>query len=191
MKIILASQSPRRRELLENIGISDFVICPAKGEESVPAGLSPEKTVEHLALQKAREVAMQWEKEDLIIAADTLVYIDGESLGKPADENEAIKMLSALSGRTHTVYTGVALIKDGKEITESEASKVTFAKMTPEEIRAYVDTKEPMDKAGAYGIQGYGSVFVEKINGDYFNVMGLPLHRLYSMLKTLDINIFG
>lgn len=187
MRIILASQSPRRQELLKNLGFTDFEIIPAKGEEQIIAGLLPEEEVCAIALGKAREVALQCGNDSLIIAADTLVFLDGKPLGKPKDKNDAVRMLKALSGRAHTVMTGVAAIYNGHETAECESTKVFFRDMTDAEIVRYVESGEPMDKAGSYGIQQFGSVFIPRIEGDYFNVMGLPVCRLYSMLEKMGI----
>ena len=161
VRIILASQSPRRRELLERMGILNFEIIPARGEEVLDPALPPERLVEELSRQKAAEVAAGAAPEALVIAADTVVAVDGRVLGKPADPEDAVRMLTALSGREHTVYTGVTIRRGGEEATEHEATAVRFRPLTPEEIRTYVSTGEPMDKAGSYGIQGYGCLLVE------------------------------
>lgn len=187
MQIILASQSPRRKELLGQMGISNFIIRPAVGEETAQPGLTPAQLVEALSLQKGLEVA-QTAPDDLVIAADTVVAVDGRVLGKPRDRADAVQMLTALSGRTHTVYTGVTLCRGGKVLTQHEATQVRFRTLTPDEIQAYVDTNEPMDKAGSYGIQGYGALLVEGIEGDYFNVVGLPVCRLGRMLARFGVN---
>ncbi len=188
MKIILASQSPRRKQLLEMLG-ADFVVIPAKGEEVAPVGAGPGETVRALSRQKAKLVAPQAGPEDIIIAADTIVWYGDMVLGKPRDEQEAARMLSALSGNTHQVYTGVTVQQGDKVISGAECTNVTFRKLSGREIDAYIATGEPMDKAGAYGIQGLGSLFVEGIEGDYFNVVGLPLCRLGKMLKDLGIKL--
>lgn len=179
--LILASQSPRRRELLEQIGISDFAVRPAKGEETAPAGLSPAELVDFLSRQKAGEVSAAC-PGDIVVAADTVVVLDGRVLGKPKTPEEAAEMLTALSGRAHTVYTGVTVRRGGEAVTEHEATSVRFRPLSQAEIAAYVSTGEPMDKAGAYGIQGRGALLVEGISGDYFNVMGLPVCRLARIL---------
>lgn len=186
MKIILASQSPRRRELLERMGLVDFAVCPAQGEERAEPGLAPAQLVEQLSADKAREVAAR-EPEALVIAADTVVAVDGRVLGKPHSRQEAVEMLTLLSGRSHTVYTGVTVRHGGRELTGHEATQVVFARLTPEQIQAYVDTSEPMDKAGSYGIQGRGCVLVEGIRGDYYNVVGLPVYRLAGMLRQFGV----
>ena len=184
VRIILASQSPRRRELLERMGILNFEIIPARGEEVLDPALPPERLVEELSRQKAAEVAAGAAPEALVIAADTVVAVDGRVLGKPED---AVRMLTALSGREHTVYTGVTVRRGGEEATEHEATSVRFRPLTTEEIRTYVSTGEPMDKAGSYGIQGYGCLLVEGIRGDYFNVVGLPVCRLGRMLARFGV----
>ena len=154
MKIILASQSPRRRELLERMGISEFEIIPARGEENIVPGLTPEALVEALSRQKCLEVAAV-HREALVIAADTVVAVEGRVLGKPRSKAEAEEMLSLLSGREHRVCTGLSLSQGGRLRTGHEATAVRFRPLTREEIRSYVSTGEPMDKAGAYGIQRF------------------------------------
>ncbi len=187
MKIILASQSPRRRELLERMGLNQFEIRPAAGEESASPDLSPAQLVEELSRQKAREIALTAAAQDIIIAADTVVAADGRVLGKPHSRDEAAEMLRFLSGRAHTVYTGVTVRQGETVLTQHEATDVFFRPLTEAEIAAYVDTGEPMDKAGAYGIQGRGCVLVEGIRGDYYNVMGLPVCRLAVMLRQFGV----
>jgi len=187
--IILASASPRRRELLKMLGIENLRIIPALGEEKVEAGLPPEETVKRLALEKAREVYSRCGESNIIIAADTIVYMDGEILGKPEDEAQAAAMLGRLQGRTHSVFTGVALIVRGTELVESQETAVTFREISGSEILAYVKTGEPMDKAGAYGAQGIGSIFIEHIDGDFYNVVGLPLCRLGKMLGKIGVEL--
>lgn len=187
MSVILASGSPRRKELMEMLGVKDLKIIPAKGEECPPQGAGPEDTVKALSLAKCREVAALAAPGDIVVAADTIVWIDGRILGKPHSVAEA--MLSELADNTHEVYTGVAVYADGKMQSEAEVTKVHFRPITGEEISAYVKTGEPMDKAGAYGAQGKGAVFVRGIEGDFFNVMGLPLCLLDSMLKNAGLNL--
>ena len=228
MSIVLASGSPRRSELLRMIGIEDFKVIVDESEELIPHGLSPEQTVCEIAIGKAKNISRSCNKHDTIIAADTLVYLDGQPLGKPNGPDDAESMLRALSGRKHTVYTGVALQKSamrprnqGAEVREQgtrdapiitisssssdactftlpeegnymvgyEKTEVFFREITDEEISAYVKTGEPLDKAGAYGAQGRGAVFIERIEGDFFNVMGLPLCRLSKMLKDFGVEI--
>ena len=187
MQIILASQSPRRRQLLEQMGVRDFTVRPAVGEEKADPGLSPAELVEALSRQKAAEVAAGAAPEDIVIAADTVVSVDGRVLGKPRDREDAEKMLSALSGREHTVYTGLTVRRGDEAVTEYEATAVRFRPLTAQEISNYVATGEPMDKAGAYGIQGYGCLLVEGISGDYFNVVGLPVCRLGKILARFGV----
>ena len=179
--IILASQSPMRIELLKFIS-PDFRVIPADIDETVSKEVPCEQAPEFLAVKKALHVASS-HSDSIVIGCDTAVFIDGEMLGKPKDEAQAHAMLKRLSGRTHTVITGCALCRKGMSVSFSESTKVTFCDMTDDEISDYIHTNEPMDKAGAYGIQGYGSVFIKGIAGDYFNVMGLPVSRLYHELK--------
>ncbi len=179
--MILASRSPRRKELLSLI-TSDFSVIPAKGEEILPDGIAPNEAVILLSRQKAAEIYKEY-KNELIIAADTVVAIDGEILGKPADEADAARMLSLLSGKSHSVFTGVCVIRsDGSEVCFAEETKVEFRSLSGQEISAYIATGEPMDKAGAYGIQDRGALLVRRIEGDYYNVMGLPVCRLYEVI---------
>ena len=187
MEIILASQSPRRRELLERMGLSAFQVIPARGEEAMDPSLSPEQLVEELSRRKAAEVAAT-HPDQLVIAADTVVAVGGQVLGKPRDPEDAVRMLTALSGREHTVHTGITVRLGGRAVTEAEVTAVRFRPLTGEEIACYVSTGEPMDKAGAYGIQGLGCVLVEGISGDYYNVMGLPVCRLAQILSRFGIH---
>ena len=185
-KIVLASGSPRRRELMHQMGIDDFEILPARGEENAPEGLTPAQLVEQLALQKAREVAAL-RPDCAVIGADTVVALGDEVLGKPESEARAKEMLRALSGRHHQVYTGVAVLAGGEEYTHVECTEVEFRALADEEIDAYVATGEPMDKAGAYGIQGRACTLIRGIRGDYYNVVGLPVCALHEMLAELDL----
>lgn len=189
MAIILASASPRRRELLENVGVHDMVIIPAHGEEHAPEGAGAAEAVMAISRGKALEVAEQCSAGDVIIAADTVVCLDGDILGKPRDEAEAADMLRRLSGREHEVYTGVTVMCGGDIRCSVERTLVRFRPLTPGEIAAYVATGEPMDKAGAYGAQGVASLFVEGITGDFFNVMGLPMCVLGRMLSELGVSL--
>ena len=188
MSIILASQSPRRRELLERMGITQFQVIPAQGEERAGPGLSPARLVEELSRQKAAEVAARAGAEDLVIAADTVVAVDGQVLGKPRSPQHAREMLALLSGREHHVYTGFTVRRGEQTVTGHEDTAVRFRPLTAGDISAYVDTGEPMDKAGAYGIQGRGCVLVEGIRGDYYNVVGLPVCRLAQVLLQFGVN---
>lgn len=189
MKLVLASASPRRKELLEMLGLRDFAVVPARGEEKTEAGLSPAETVCALSLQKAREVAEGLDPETLVLAADTVVAVDERILGKPADEKEAFAMLSLLSGREHEVFTGLCLLRGGVWETAYERTAVRFRPLSQREILAYIATGEPMDKAGAYGAQGVGALFVEGVSGDFFNVVGLPLCRLSKMLEKMGVSL--
>lgn len=183
-KIVLASQSPRRRELLAGL-ISDFEIITDNSEEVVEPELLPEEVVKKLAMQKAQNVSEKADDNAIIIAADTVVFIDGVILGKPADKEEAAVMLRKLSGREHHVCTGIAVIdnKTGKAVSDIQRTAVSFKPLSDGEIDRYIATGEPMDKAGAYGIQELGALFVEGIKGDYFNVVGLPVCKLAQILK--------
>ncbi len=179
--IILASSSPRRRELLTTAGI-EFEIAVSDVEEVLNPALPPAQAAIDVACQKAREVAKQYPR-DCVVGADTIVLLDGAILGKPKDKAQAAEMLGQLSGKTHTVYTGVCVIKDGKENCFAEATQVEFYELTADEIDAYVTSGEPMDKAGAYGIQGLGCLLVKRIEGDFFNVMGFPVARVVRAIR--------
>lgn len=181
--LILASKSPRRIELLRLAGL-DFKIVPAVGEEIVPDGLIPSEVVTFLAQQKAYEVAKRF-PNDVIIGADTVVALGNTVMGKPEDKNDAFKMLSALSGKIHSVFTGVCIISGEKNITFFEETKVEFYPLSDEGIYRYIESGEPMDKAGAYGIQEKGCLLVKKIEGDFFNVVGLPVARVARELKNI------
>ena len=196
-KIILASQSPRRRELLNLVGL-DFEVIPSDCDEKARED-SPEELVKTLSRLKCSDVAGKIIRKEIIpdsaspdgyyvIGSDTIVVFDGNILGKPADGADAFRMLKMLSGNTHTVYTGVTVIdtKTGKGKTFYEKTDVKFIDAGDDELRAYVETGEPMDKAGSYGVQGIGAFLVERINGDYFTVVGLPLSRLLRVLKAFD-----
>lgn len=188
MEFILASGSPRRRQLLEQVGIRSFAVRPTDADESLPAGIAPGAAVELLSARKGEAARATADPDALILAADTVVALDGAILGKPHSREEAVSMLTILSGRTHQVYTGVTLLRGEAEHTEHEVTSVTFRPLTAAEIDAYVSSGEPMDKAGAYGIQGLGALLVERLEGDYFNVMGLPLCRLGRMLIRFGLN---
>lgn len=179
--LVLASASPRRRVLLEQVGLVPLV-RPTGADETWPEGLAPGPAVEVLAARKAR--AADAEPDALVIAADTVVVLDGEVLGKPTDAADAARTLRRLSGRTHTVYTGVALRHDGRDATVHAATDVTMAPLTDAEIDAYVATGSPLDKAGGYGIQDeVGALLVARIDGEYTNVVGLPLRTLLDALR--------
>ena len=182
--LILGSGSPRRKELLSLI-TPLFVIDTPEVDETLPEGVVPQRAVMLLARRKAEAVAARHTESDIIIGSDTIVVLDGEILGKPKDREDAKAMLRRLSGETHRVFTGVCVHHDGKsEMFYGEAS-VVFATMTDSEIDEYLDTGEPFDKAGAYGVQGFGSRYIERIDGDYYAVVGLPVHQLYRVLRPL------
>lgn len=187
-KIILASGSPRRRELLEQIGVK-FEIHKAEGEEKITSSI-PEEAVKELSLQKAKEVSGKYDG-DVIIGADTVVAVDGKILGKPADRADAVRMLRLLQGKEHQVITGVTVIlkESGKTVSFAEVTKVYIFPMTEEQIEQYIETGEPMDKAGAYGIQGKFAVYVSGIEGDYNNVVGLPVGRLYQETLAAGVDL--
>ena len=185
-EFILASASPRRKEILKAIGIEPKV-APSDIDESGCEG-DPANKVMQLALLKGAKAAEGAKRGQYVISADTVVVLDGKTLGKPKDDEEAFKMLMELSGRTHEVITGYSVIKhDGEASVKCESTRVTFRKIAEDEARRYIKTGEPRDKAGAYGIQGMGRIFVERIEGDYYNVVGLPICALLKMLK----NDFG
>ena len=189
MDIVLASNSPRRRELLGQMGLKDFKVSAPNVDESVEDGLSPAEIVEQLSLRKARAAAKKSGSGELIIAADTVVALDGAVLGKPRDEAGAFAMLSSLSGREHHVYTGVTVLRGEQAVTEHEETAVAFRTLEADEIWGYIATGEPMDKAGAYGIQGLGALLVSGIRGDYCNVVGLPVFRLGRILNQFGVNL--
>lgn len=180
--IVLASGSPRRKEILEKIGVR-FVSHPVDVDETLPNGIEAEKASEYLALKKAAD-ALSAHPNDIVIGADTTVVIGGKILGKPSSCADARGMLLCLSGNCHTVYTGVCVMKKDRKQLFTSATKVYFTKLSEDEIEEYIATGEPMDKAGAYGIQGYGCRFVERIEGDFYTVMGLPAAKTYEALKT-------
>ena len=184
--IILASESPRRRELLTLMGL-DFSIITSHVEERPPQNVTPAEYVCALGLQKAQAVFCS-HPNDCVIGADTVVYLDGDILGKPHTPENAKRYLTRMQGRTHTVYTGIAVLTPGKVDVRHCETEVTFFKMNEREIDWYVASGEPLDKAGAYGVQGPGGVFVEKIVGNYFNVIGMPIPLLYHMLR--DAGVF-
>lgn len=191
MNIILASASPRRKEILENANVK-FKIMASSIEELTLDSESPCQMVMRLAFEKGIDIASR-QKSDLVISADTIVVLDNTVLGKPKDEIEARKMITSLSGRTHQVITGISLINldNNKKIIDYVISNVKFKKLSEEDINDYIRTRESLDKAGAYGIQGYGALLVEEIQGDYFNIVGLPISRLSDLLKKhFNINLF-
>jgi septum formation protein len=179
VRVVLASQSPRRRDLLTLIGIPHEV-RPADIDERHVDGETPRAYSERLARTKAEAIAAP---DAVTIGSDTIVVVDGDILGKPHDEEDAARMLRRLSARSHVVITAVAARWRGRTLSGAEEAGVTFRRLSDAEIRAYIETREPMDKAGAYGIQGYGATIVERVDGDYFAVMGLPLQRLTRLLE--------
>ncbi len=187
--IILASGSPRRKELMTLAGL-DFEIKVADVDETLPEGIAPFDAVKMLSLKKAKAVADEY-TDKIVIGADTVVAFDGKILGKPTDKNDAFEMLRMLSGQTHKVYTGVAIICNDTICNFYEETDVEFYPLTDDEIISYINTGEPMDKAGAYGIQGKGCVLVKRINGDYSNVVGLPIARLSRELKNYGGNFIS
>ena len=181
MDLILASQSPRRRELLGLTGL-DFTVRVADIDETMWPGKAPFDEVARVSRLKA--LAVDRAPGDVVIAADTIVVLHDQVLGKPATPDQAVAMLTALSGRDHQVMTGVTVLKGNTCLTHTEITDIHFRELSQEEIRRYVATGEPMDKAGAYGIQGGAALFVDSMRGDYYNVMGLPVCRLFLMLRT-------
>jgi septum formation protein len=188
-KIVLASGSPRRQELLQRIGVTDFDVRVPKADETYPENLTPRQIVEHISREKAEAAASLCTPDEIVITADTMVFLDDQRLGKPVDEADALRMLTALQGRHHTVCTGVTVRQGDCFLTESESTEVYFCSATEAELRSYIATGEPMDKAGSYGIQGKGALLVERLNGDFFNVMGLPVLRLSRMLQQFGITL--
>ena len=190
MALILASKSPRRQELLQRMGLTDFKILVPDADESFPDGLTPQQTVEYISRVKALAAKELVSASDIVITADTMVFLDEHRLGKPTDEADALRMLTALQGRSHTVCTGVTVMQGDHILTESEPTKVYFREASEAELRGYIATGDPMDKAGAYGVQSLGALLVERIDGDFFNVMGLPVLRLSRMLREFGIRFF-
>lgn len=189
LRLVLASASPRRRELLARFGLP-FEVIPALGGESAGAQLAPGELVTALASAKAAEVCARLADENaVVIGADTVVELDGEILGKPGTAEKAAQILRALSGKTNRVWSGLCVRRGGQTVTAAECTAVRFRVLTDAEIDAYVATGEPLDKAGAYGYQGLASLFVEGIEGDYFNVVGLPLCRLGAMLRSFGVEL--
>lgn len=197
-RIVLASSSPRRKELVAALGLSLPVsILSSDVDEAVPSEWEAPRIVEQLALRKAKAVAAKLREDggsepSLLIGADTIVVLDGQALGKPESTEHALRMLESLQGRSHEVYTGVACVRsdNGEEQVAHRMTKVWMKELSLSKIERYVETGEPMDKAGGYGIQGYGSTIVDRIDGCYFNVVGLPLSLLSDMLERYNINVF-
>ena len=191
MKVILASKSPRRVEILEKI-VKEFEVVQSNFDENtIDFKGDVEKYVKDLSRNKAIEVSKRLNEPSIVIAADTVVFQNGKVLGKPKNEEDAFSMLSSLSGNTHKVYSGICLINtyDDTVVTDCDCTEVKFSELNPRQIRNYINSGEPMDKAGAYGIQGLGGAFVERIEGCYYNVMGLPLNKLYKALENYDMTI--
>ena len=185
--IILASGSPRRQELLDRMGIRDFTVSVPQVDEVCPEGLTPQETVCHISRQKS--AAVHAAADDIVITADTMVFLDDRRLGKPRDEADALRMLSALQGRSHVVCTGVTVRQGQRMLTRAQTTQVWFRPASTEELKAYIRSGEPMDKAGAYGVQGLGALLVERIDGDFFNVMGLPVVLLSRMLAEFGVTL--
>ena len=188
-KIVLASASPRRQELLQRIGITDFTVRVPDADESYDPAMSPEEIVCHISRQKS--LALCSSDDEIVITADTMVFLDDKRLGKPKDEEDALRMLTALQGRHHTVCTGVTVRQGQRILTRAAATAVYFRPANEQELRAYIRGGEPMDKAGSYGVQGQGALLVERIDGDFFNVMGLPLLMLSRMLQDFGVNLLN
>lgn len=189
-RLVLASQSPRRKALLHHVGFAFDTLVPNVDEDSVPTSMEPPAYVQELALLKARKGADMTQGDAIVIGSDTTVVLNGSVLNKPADPADAVRMLTSLSGRTHTVYTGLALVWKHGDITTvrlaSRSTQVTFRHLDPDEVEAYVASGSPLDKAGAYGIQDdFGAVFVSRVEGCYYTIVGLPLELLYTELRTL------
>ena len=184
-RLILASGSPRRQELLRRIGLTDFTVTVPQVEETYPDDLTPPEIVQYISREKS--LAVSADSDDIVITADTMVFLDDQKLGKPRDEAHALSMLTALQGRRHKVCTGVTVRQGEKILTYAESTDVIFRSASQEELLAYIRGGEPMDKAGAYGVQGQGSLLVERIEGDFFNVMGLPVVLLSRMLAQFGI----
>ena len=187
--IVLASKSPRRHELLRRMGITDFSVVVPDVEETYPEGLAPQEIVAHIARLKSDAAAPLVGPEDILITADTMVFLENDRLGKPRDEADALRMLSALQGRSHVVCTGVTVRQGQRMLTRAQTTQVWFRPASIEELKAYIRSGEPMDKAGAYGVQGLGALLVERIDGDFFNVMGLPVLLLSRMLAEFGVTL--
>ena len=186
-KIVLASGSPRRQELLRRIGIENFTVRVPHVEEYYPDGLTPREIDTYISREKS--FAVPSEPDEIVITADTMVFLDDARLGKPRDEAHALEMLTALQGRCHTVCTGVTVRQGDRAVSDVQSTQVFFRSASRDELLAYIAGGEPMDKAGAYGVQGQGALLVERIDGDFFNVMGLPVVLLQRMLAQFGIHL--
>jgi len=186
-KIVLASASPRRQELLRRIGVTEFTIRVPHVEEYYPDDLTPPEIVTYISREKS--FAVPSDDDEIVITADTMVFLDEARLGKPRDEAHALEMLSALQGRCHTVCTGVTVRQGDRALSRAQSTLVYFRPATRAELKAYIAGGEPMDKAGAYGVQGQGALLVERIDGDFFNVMGLPVVLLQRMLAEFGFHL--
>ena len=190
-KLVLASASPRRLDLLEMLGLFDLTVLPAEGEAPIDPELPVPEAVARVALSKARDSARRAPQDSLVLGADTVVCLDGRLLGKPHSAEEASAMLHALSGRKHTVYTGMALVRGERELWDTAAADVWFRTMEDREIEAYIATGSPMDKAGAYGAQDLAALFVERIEGEFYTVVGLPMCGLGKLLAAFGIRLWS
>ena len=190
-RIVLASASPRRQELLRRIGIEDFDVRVPEVEERFPGGLTPPQVVSYISREKADAAAALCTPEEIIITADTMVFLDRQRLGKPADEADALRMLTALQGRRHTVCTGVTVRQGDRRLTEAESTDVCFRPASQRELLAYIRTGEPMDKAGAYGVQGKGALLVERLDGEAHDVEEVPVLRLSRMLERFGVSLLA
>ena len=190
-KLILASASPRRKDLIEMLGLFDLTVIPAGSEAPCPPELSPAEAVCFVSSEKAKDVARRVPGDSLILAADTVVCLDGRLLGKPGDPEEAHAMLRSLSGRRHTVYTGMALLRGERCLTAHAATDVWFRTLSDREIDAYIATGSPLDKAGAYGAQDMAALFVERVEGEFYNVVGLPLCRLGQLMRDFGVPVLA
>ena len=190
MSIILASKSPRRRELLSLLGI-DFTVMTEDIDETINQSVPVEEEIKRLSYEKAKAVKDAVSDESIIIAADTVVVLGNQVFGKPKDDYQAKEMLSTLSGKTHKVITGVTVMKKNKSDTRAAVTEVTFRNLSDKEIQEYINTGDPFDKAGAYALQGISTIFVSGISGDHFNVYGLPVSMLASMLRDFGVKILG
>ncbi len=189
-RLILASKSARRHEILSHLGLEP-IIRVSDADETVSEPLTPEQLTEQLSLRKAQAVIPTLKENELLVASDTVVALDGEVFGKPRDKDDAYRMLSLLSGSTHKVVSGICLTLNGKTAVSHDVTYVKFKTLTEREILGYISTAEPYDKAGGYGIQDKASVFVEKIDGDFYNVVGLPVYKMFELMKnSFDLDYF-